>query len=123
MRIFKNKWFSRFAEKEAMSDEELKAIVPLLETGQANTNLGGGVFKQRVARPGEGKSGGYRLIIFFRSREWTFFEYGFAKADRENITPEQLKKFKNMAKDLLPLTDKQMDMLVAKGVYKEITEE
>jgi hypothetical protein len=42
MRIFKVKWFSKFAEKEGISDEELKDIVKLVESGQYDVNLGGG---------------------------------------------------------------------------------
>ena len=44
----------------------------------------------RVARPGEGKSGGYRVIVFFRSEEQTFFVYGFAKSNRDNIDRGEL---------------------------------
>ncbi|MDR2494620.1 MAG: type II toxin-antitoxin system RelE/ParE family toxin, partial [Spirochaetaceae bacterium] len=36
MRIFKNLWFSRFAEREGISDGELKAAVNRLETGRTD---------------------------------------------------------------------------------------
>ena len=72
VRIFKNAWFSRFARKEGIGDDELRDIVDELEAGQADADLGGDVYKQRLARPGEGKSGGYRVIVFFRSEERTF---------------------------------------------------
>ena len=85
MRVFKNTWFTRFADKEGIADSELKEMVNQLEAGQADADLGGGVYKVRIARSGEGKSGGYRVIVFFRSEERTFFEYGFAKSDRDNI--------------------------------------
>jgi hypothetical protein len=58
MRIFKNRWFTRFAAKEGITDEELKAMVNQLEAGQADADLGGDVYKVRVARPGAGKSKG-----------------------------------------------------------------
>jgi hypothetical protein len=67
MRIFKVNWFTRFASKEGIQDDELKSAVNSLEVGQVDANLGGGVYKVRIARPGEGKSGGYRVIVFFRS--------------------------------------------------------
>ena len=91
MRIFKNTWFERFAEKEGIADDSLKDVVDQLETDQADANLGGGVYKVRIARPGEGKSGGYRAIVFFRSRERTFFTYAFAKSDRGNIDRGELR--------------------------------
>jgi hypothetical protein len=82
VRIFKNTWFTRFADKEGITDGELKTMVNQLETGQADADLGGGVYKVRVARSGEGKSGGYRVIVFFKSKERLFYVYGFAKSTR-----------------------------------------
>jgi hypothetical protein len=95
VRVFKNTWFTRFARKEGIEDGELKAIVNnALEAGQAEADLGGGVYKVRVARPGEGKSGGFRVIVYFRSGERTFYVYGFAKAAMGNIDQGELRKFK-----------------------------
>jgi hypothetical protein len=85
MRTFKNPWFTRFAAKEGITDEELKGIVNQLEAGQADADLGGDVYKVRKARPGAGKAGGYRVIVFFRRGERTFYHYGFATSDRANI--------------------------------------
>ncbi|MDR3170281.1 MAG: type II toxin-antitoxin system RelE/ParE family toxin [Treponema sp.] len=68
----------------------------------------------------EGKSGGYRVIVFFKSGTRTFFVYGFAKSDQDNITQEQLRKFKGAAKNVFSLTDKYLDTLVASGKYKEV---
>jgi hypothetical protein len=85
VRVFKNTWFTRFAAKEGIADDELKAIVnDVLEEGQAEADLGGGVYKARIARPGEGKSSGYRVIVYFRSGERTFYVYGFAKSSRRH---------------------------------------
>jgi hypothetical protein len=119
MRIFKNTWFARFASKNGISDEELKALVKILEAG-AKAELGGDVYKQRLARPGEGKAGGYRIIVLFRSGERTFFVYGFAKSDRENLREDEVKTYRKMAKEVFSLTDKQLDELVATGKYKEL---
>jgi hypothetical protein len=84
-------------------------MVNQLETGQAEANLGSGVYKVRIARPGEGKSGGYRVIVFFRSEERTFYVYGFAKSVRDNIDQGELKAFKEDAKYQLALTDLQIE--------------
>ncbi|MCL2232063.1 MAG: type II toxin-antitoxin system RelE/ParE family toxin [Treponema sp.] len=99
MRTFKNTWFDRFAAKEDITDDELKDAVNQLEADQSDANLGGGVYKVRVARPGEGKSGGYRVIVFFRSGERVFFTYGFAKSARSNIDQGELQVLKKRAKD------------------------
>ena len=120
MRIFKNTWFTRFADKEGIEDGELRELVDQLEAGQAEADLGGGVYKARVARPGEGKSGGYRVIVFFRSEERTFFVYGFAKSVRDNIDQGELRVFKNRSKDVLSMTDEQINDRVKNGTLIEV---
>ena len=123
MRIFKNTWFSRFARKEKINDEELREIVKQLESGQAEANLGGGVFKVRLARPGEGKSGGYRVIVFFKSEFRTVFAYGFAKSDRGNIDKGELQIFKDRAKDVFSLSDGQIENRIRRGTLVEVPKE
>ena len=120
MRTFKNTWFNRFAGKEGIADSELLEAVNRLETGQIDADLGGGVYKVRIARPGEGKSGGYRVIVFFRSGERTFYFYGFAKSSMGNISDRQLRDFKRTAKALLALSDSQLESLLKTGEYIEI---
>ena len=108
MRVFKNTWFARFAGKEGITDRELMEVVDQLEAGQADADLGGDVYKVRIARPGEGKSGGFRVVVFFRSEERAFFVYGFAKSDRDNISQGELRAFKQRAKDALLMTDEHI---------------
>jgi hypothetical protein len=120
VRVFKNTWFARFARKESISDEELRDIVDQLEAGQPDVDYGGDVYKMRVSRPGEGKSGGYRVIVFFRSEEKTFFVYGFAKSDRENIDQKEKSDYKELAKKYLSLSDEMIDRAVKTGKFIEI---
>jgi hypothetical protein len=114
-RVFKTRWFERFARKEKIPDAVLLDAVGRAEKGQLDADLGGGVIKQRIARPGQGKSGGYRTIIFFRRRERAVFTYGFAKSVRANIDADEEKQFKEAARHVLHLTDKQIKELVENG--------
>jgi len=119
-RIFKTKWFERFARKEKIRDTALIDAVSLAEKGQVDADLGGGVIKQRIARPGQGKSGGYRTIILFRRRERAVFAYGFAKSDRANIDADEEKQFKEAARHVLHLTEKQIDELLKNRDFVEV---
>jgi hypothetical protein len=120
MRIFKNGWFSRFAEREAISDEELKAAAADIENGRFDADLGGGVYKQRLARSGGGKSSGYRVIVFFKSGARTFFHYGYPKSNRDNITDKELRVFKYLSKKYLAMTDEQLALAIRFGEFIEI---
>ena len=122
MRIFKNTWFTRFADKEGITDGELREMVNKLEAGQADADLGSGVYKVRVARPGEGKSGGYRVIVFFKSEERTFYQYAFPKSSRGNINQGELRFYKKMAKTKLAMSDRELADAVNTGELIEIKE-
>ncbi len=119
-RVFETRWFQRFARKEKISDAVLLGAVVRAEKGQGDADLGGGVIKQRIARPGQGKSGGYRTIILFRRGERAVFVYGFAKSNRANIDAEEEKQFKEAARHVLRLTEKQIAKLVENGDFVEI---
>jgi len=120
VRVFKNTWFTRFADKEGITNPELRETVNRLEAGQADADLGGGVYKVRVARSGEGKSGGYRVIVFFKSEERTFYQYGFSKSDRANVDQKELRLYKKIAKTKLAMTEKEITDAVNAGELIEI---
>jgi len=119
-RIFKTRWFRRFARKERIEDGTLLDAVACAERGQVDADLGGGVIKQRIAGSGQGKSGGYRTIIVFRRGERAVFVYGFAKNERENIRADEEKEFKESARYILGLTDRQLEELVKRGDLVEV---
>lgn len=120
MKVFKNAWFGRFARKEKISADALWDAVERAEKGQIDADLGGGVIKQRIARPGESKSKGYRSIILFRKGGLSFFVYGFSKSELGNIRADEEAQFKKMAKHALSLTDEQLSKLVANGQFEEV---
>jgi hypothetical protein len=120
LRIFKDAWFCRFARREKISDSALKEAVARAEQGIVDADLGSGVIKQRIARPGQGRSGGYRSVILFRKGELAFFVYGFAKSDRENVDTDELAGFRLLAKGYLALSQKQIDKLLADRKIEEI---
>ena len=121
MRIFKNTWFSRFAKRQKIADSALIAAIEEAEQGLIAADLGGDIIKQRVARPGQGKSGGYRTIIVFRQGDRSFFVYGFPKSDRENIDKDELIAFKKAAEQFLALDDDQIEALLKTNALTEIT--
>src|ERR1035437_3114711 len=90
MKVFKTRWFARCARQEGLPDDSLLEAIERAERGLVDADLGGGVIKQRVARAGRGRSGGYRLLVAWRGGERAVFLYGFAKRERENIDEDEL---------------------------------
>jgi hypothetical protein len=120
VRVFKNTTFARFAAKEDIDDEALKAAVDEMERGLLGADLGGDVYKKRIARAGAGKSGGYRVIVCFRRGERTFFMYGFAKSDRDNIEDDELRQYKRLAKYMFEMTETQIEAELKIGKLSEV---
>lgn len=120
MRIFKNAWFERFARRQGIEDEAIVDAIKRAEHGLIDADLGGGVIKQRGARPGHGKSGGFRTVILYRTAERAFFVYGFAKSDRDNLGKDEEAQFRKAAGYVLGLSDEQLAALIDKGQFLEV---
>lgn len=120
MRIFKTKEFARFARKQKISDAVLKDAVARAEAGTVDADLGSGVIKQRVARPGQGRRGGFRVIVFYRSGDRAIFVDGFAKGERDNIDDDELVAFRKAARLVLDFADDKIKALLESDSWTEI---
>lgn len=119
MRVFKTKWFVRFARRERIGDRSLCGAIERAEHGIVDAYLGGGVIKQRVARIGQGRSGGYRLLIAYRSGERAVFLYGFAKNERDNIEEDELTTLIEIAAGWLDADDEHLENVIKMGILQE----
>lgn len=90
------------------------------ERGLVDADLGGGLIKQRVARPGSGRSGGFRTLIFFRAATRAVFALGFAKNARDNIDEDDEADLKKAAKLALGFSEADVDKLVGQGTLLEV---
>ena len=120
MRIFKNKAFIRFAKNAGIGDSVLCEVIEEAERGLVAANLGGGVIKQRIARAGQGKSGGFRTLVVFRAGVRAFFVHGFAKNEKDNIGKDELFALKKLASELLAYDDESLARIVAAGTLTEV---
>ena len=121
MRIFKNKVFDKWAAKEGLTDDALRAAVSEIERGLVDAELGGHVLKKRVALVGRGKSDGARTLLAYRVKDKAFFVYGFAKNARSNIKPDELRALKMLAAQLLSYSDKELTKATKDRVLVEVS--
>lgn len=120
VRVFKRKPFARFQRRERITDKVLAEAVRDIGKGRIDADLGGGLIKQRVARPGQGKSGGFRTIIAFRAGERAVFLYGFAKSDQENIDDDETEDLRKQGRAWLGLGDDQIAVAMAEQELKDV---
>ena len=121
IRIFKIKGFMRFQRKEGIADAALIEAIRLAESGLVDADLGGGLIKQRIARLGQGKRGGYRTLIAFRQKDRAFFVFGFAKNQRSNIGTEELEELKTLAAIYFSLSENQIAELIETDEVVELS--
>ncbi len=122
MNIYKTKWFHRWAAKEGLTDVALWMTAVELERGLADA-LGGYVYKKRIGLPGRGKRGGVRTLIAFRQGERAFFMYGYPKNERANISNDELKALRLLAKELLGYNEQGLAKAVKAGELIEVNDD
>ena len=120
MRIFKNKVFHRWAKEVGLADNKLKEAVNEISNGLYEANLGGNVFKKRVALDGRGKSAGVRTIVAFKTDKHVFFIYGYAKNVRSTISEREEIALKKLARIYFSFNDEQLAQAVQKGELFEV---
>jgi len=122
MRVLKSRWFARWARREGLTDTTLRFAVEEMRRGLVDAVLGGGLVEKRVARPGGGKSGGYRTLLAADFRDRWIFLYGFAKSERENIDDDDLRDLRRLARAYLSMSEAATRRLIDTGVLMEASD-
>lgn len=104
MTIYKTRWFERWARKQDLSSRALCEAIREMQAGLYEADLGGGLLKKRIARQGQGKSGGYRTLVATNKGGKWFFVFGFPKNVRSNIDKDEEEALKKLASHLLSLS-------------------
>ena len=121
MRIYLTKDFARFARKAGLRSGVLQEAAAAVANGRWDADLGGGVFKQRIARDGGGKSGGFRTIVLFRRGDHIFFVHGFAKSEKANVAPRELRALRKLGGVLFGFSVAELRDAVVHGDLVEIS--
>jgi hypothetical protein len=123
MTVYANKAFSRFAAKAKLDDATLLAAAADVVGGDFDADLGGGVFKQRIARDGSGKSGGYRAVLLFKTGKHCFFVHGFAKNEKANVSAKELAALKKLADTMLGMSAVDIELALKSGAIRKVIED
>jgi hypothetical protein len=123
VRIFKAKAVAKFVRRERIADASLREAILRAERGLIDADLGGGLIKQRVARTGQGRSGGYRMMIAYRMGDRAIFLLGFAKNERGNVSDDQLAALRKLASVWLQTPVREIVTAIEEGVLQEVADE
>jgi hypothetical protein len=120
VRTFKTKWLARFVRREGITDKSLSDAIGRAERGIIDADLGGGLIKQRVARAGQGRSGGYRVVVAYLKQERAVFLYAFANNERENIGPVELEELRQLGSNWLHSSSQKISEAIEAGALQEV---
>ena len=119
-RSFKTKTFSRWMKKTGLQDTNLLEAIKEMEGGLIDADLGGHVYKKRVALKGLGKRSGGRTLVASKFLKRWIFMYGFSKGEQANIDRDELVYLQEAAKRLLNLSDDELNTAVTLGELLEL---
>ena len=88
--------------------------------GLFDADLGGSLFKKRIARPGQGKSGGFRTLVATNNGNRWVFVFGFPKNVRSNIDKDEEEALKKLAAQLMSLTPQAIGKAQRAGELIEV---
>ena len=120
MAIYKTRWFDRWARKQGLTTSSLCDAVTEMTKGLFDADLGGNLFKKRIARPGQGKSGGFRTLVATNKGSRWVFVFGFPKNERSNIDKDEEEALKKLAAHLLSLTAQALGKAEREGELIEV---
>ena len=119
-RILKTRTFNRWLRKTLLTDAALLKAIDEIEQGLVDADLGGNIYKKRVALPGRGKSGSTRTLIATNRQNRWFFMFGFEKNDKENITQAELAYLQEVAQIFLGYSNDELQLAIDKGEFLEV---
>jgi hypothetical protein len=122
MNAFESRWFKRWSKKNGLKKADLLDALERMINGSGVVNLGGNIYKIRVAKNGQGRSGGFRTILIFKKGKRSLFIYGFEKNDQDNIDKGTLADYKKFAVTFLNYTDDDINRLVNNGTISLLEE-
>lgn len=121
MSIYKTRWFDRWARKQGLNNLSLCLAVREMMKGLYEADLGGGLVKKRVARTGQGKSGGFRTLVATNRGDRWIFVFGFSKSDRGNINKQEEEALKKLSNHLLALSVEDLAMAQSNDELTEVS--
>lgn len=122
VKVFKNKWFDRWARDEDIPDSVLCSAAKDVTEGKVEADLGGCLFKKRLPRPGAGKRGGYRVVVGYKKPNTAriIFLFAFAKNDRANMSAKEEAALSLVAESFVSASDTQLQKLLTLKTIKEV---
>lgn len=121
MYYLKNKYFTRWAKEEGITDNLLWLAIHEFENGLFEANLGNHLYKKRIALTGKGKSSGTRTILFYQTGKKLLFCYGFKKNQQHNLSSLEFKALNKLSDEYQIITEEAVLNNIKNKTFFEIS--
>ncbi len=121
--VLKTRTFCRWLRKTELNDRLLRKAAEEMECGLVDADLGGNVYKKRIALPGQGKRGSTRTIVATNNATRWIFLYGYKKNEQDNITQDELTVYRMLSQEFLECSDITLKSIQAQGELEEVDDE
>ncbi len=121
--IYKTKEFQARFKKADLDDSDLEVACDEIAAGLVDADLGSHLYKKRIAKPGKGKSGGYRTMVGAVINDKYFFLYMFEKNAKSNINKQERIALKELAKELVGFNQMTIGERIASGELVKVDSE
>ena len=119
MNVLKSKWFNKWSKKYKIADDSLMSAIDNFDRSSV-VDLGSGLYKIRIPRLKQGKSGGFRTLVIFSKDDLALFMLGFAKNEKGNINAADLNDLRKPAKSILSFSKEHVEKLVDNGTFIKV---
>ncbi len=123
MRDFLTRQVSKAAAKFGISEDGFIEAGERVRGGNASADLGGGLFKERIARTGRGRSGGFRTVFCLRNDGDILFFIIFAKNRKANMDNAELQAARKVAVEFRAFTEDDILAALAAGRIRRLHKE
>jgi hypothetical protein len=120
VRIFKTKWLVRYARRQRIDDASLKEAMGRADRGLIDADLGGGIIKQRVARAGQGRSGGHRMLVAYRAAAAPRSSTRSPKTSATTSDPDELLTLREIGAAWLAVDAQHIAQAIERGILQEV---
>lgn len=120
MQVLKRRDFTRWQAQQGLADACLCRAVEDMQRGLIDADLGSGLYKQRIAREGSGKSRGYRTLLSVKFGDRCVFLHGFAKSEKASVSAIEKRALQHAGKVFLELSSHQLNEAISLGLLIEV---
>ena len=119
MRYFLTRIFLKHMESYDFAEDNIHEVIKDINEGRG-VSLGRHLYKIRASAEGHGKSGGFRIVFFWKREKHIVFCRIFSKSEMDNLSFHELKVLNVLSQEYINFTEVDIQNMIDNGKFKEV---